>query len=224
MQDSTSSSAFPCAYAARSTPPDPRGPEPAATGCVRAERWPGVALATLVRMADASHARLPDLDDDDLMAWVGERGVVARLVVPGVPTPTVPAAAAALGVRPEQVLKSLVFLVAGEPRLVIAAGEDRVRYPALAAAWGVGRRHVRMATPEEAQALSGYPVGAMPPFGHRVPLPTTVDARRIVSGRRVYAGGGTRSALLEIETDELLRVTRAHVEPLTDDPDGGDPA
>jgi prolyl-tRNA editing enzyme YbaK/EbsC (Cys-tRNA(Pro) deacylase) len=175
-------------------------------------------------MADASHARLPDLDDDDLMAWVTEHGVAARLVVPGVPTPTVPAAAAALGVRPEQVLKSLVFLVAGEPRLVIAAGEDRVRYPALAAAWGVGRRALRMATPEEAQALSGYPVGAMPPFGHRVPLPTIVDARRIVSGLRVYAGGGTRSALLELETDELLRVTRARVEPLTDAPDGGDPA
>jgi len=175
-------------------------------------------------MTATGQVRLPDLDDDDLMAWVTRHGVAARLVAPGVPTPTVPEAAAALGVRPEQVLKSLVFLVAGEPRLVIAAGEDRVRYPALAAAWGVGRRQLRMATPEEAQALSGYAVGGMPPFGHREPLQTLVDARRIVSGLRVYAGGGTRSALLELETDELLRVTGARSEPLTDDPDGGDPA
>lgn len=174
-------------------------------------------------MTDADPVGLTDLDDADLMAWVRRRGVAARLVVPGAPTPTVPAAAAALGVRPEQVLKSLVFLVSGAPRLVIAAGEDRVRYPALATAWGVGRRQLRMASPDEARSITGYAVGAMPPFGHRRPLETLVDARRIVSGRRVYAGGGTRSALLEIDTDELLRVTTARCAPLTDDPDGGDP-
>ncbi len=195
-----------------------------AGGVACTERFTSAAVATLVRMTDVSQAAAPALDDVDLMAWVIRHGVAARLVAPGVPTPTVPAAAAALGVRPEQVLKSLVFLVAGEPRLVIAAGEDRVRYPALAAACGVGRRQLRMATPEEAQELTGYAVGAMPPFGHREPLRTLVDAHRIVSGQRVYAGGGTRSALLELETDELLRVTNAHAEPLTDAPDGGDPA
>ncbi len=158
----------------------------------------------------------------DLMAWVEAHGVAARLVVPGVPTPTVPAAAAALGVRVDAILKSLVFLVQGEPRLVIAAGEDRVRYPALAALWGVSRRRVRLATPAEALALSGYAVGAMPPFGHRRPLPTVVDTRAVLPARTVYAGGGTRAALLEIRTDELLRVTAATPRDLTQHPDGGD--
>ncbi len=175
-------------------------------------------------MADASAPAARPLDDTDLMAWLTSRGVAARLVVPGVPTPTVPEAAAALGVRSEQVLKSLVFLVVGEPRLVIAAGDDRVRYPALAAAWGVSRRQVRMAAPDEALAITGFEVGAMPPFGHRTPLPTLLDARRIVPGLRVFAGGGTRSALLEVQTDELLRVTGGRSVPLTDPPDGGDPA
>lgn len=146
------------------------------------------------------------LDDADLMAWVRERGVAARLVVPGVPTPTVPTAAAALGVPVGAILKSLVFVVRGAPCLAIAAGEDRVRYPALAAAWGVTRRHVRMASPDEALAITGYPVGAMPPFGHLRTLPALVDARCASPGRTVYAGGGSRAALLELETDELLRV------------------
>ena len=160
--------------------------------------------------------------DADLMAWVEARGVVARLVVPGVPTPTVPAAAAALGVGVDAILKSLVFLVRGEPRLVIAAGEDRVRYPALAALWGVSRRRVRLATPSEALALSGYAVGAMPPFGHLRSLPTVVDTRAVLPARIVYAGGGSRAALLEIRTDELLRVTAATLSDLTHHPDGGD--
>ena len=165
------------------------------------------------------------LDDADLMAWVREHGVAARLVVPGVPTPTVPTAAAALGVPVGAILKSLVFLVRGEPRLAIAAGEDRVRYPALAAAWGVTRRQVRMASPDEALAISGYPVGAMPPFGHQCTLPALVDARCAPAGRTVYAGGGSRTALLELQTDELLRVLGTAVgfavADLTEPPAGG---
>ena len=140
------------------------------------------------------------------MAWVQERGVAARLVVPGVPTPTVPTAAAALGVPVDAILKSLVFLVHGAPHVAIAGGEDRVRYPALAAAWGVTRRQVRMASPDEALAITGYPVGAMPPFGHRRAFPALVDARCVQPGHTVYAGGGSRRALLELQTDELLRV------------------
>lgn len=161
--------------------------------------------------------------DVDLMRWVHARGVAARLVVPGVPTPTVPDAAAALGVDADQVLKSLVFLVEGGARLVIAAGEDRIRYPSLAAHFGVGRRSLRLATPDEALEITGFEVGAMPPFGHRVDLPTVVDAHKVRPGRLVYAGGGTRAALLELHTDELLRVTAALGAPLTAPADGGDP-
>lgn len=192
-----------------------------------------MAVATLVRMAATSDTggsdvpRLGDapLGDVELMRWVHAQRIAARLVVPGVPTPTVPEAAAALGVAPDQVLKSLVFLVRGEPLLVIAAGEDRVRYPALAAALGVGRRAVRMASAEEALNITGYEVGAMPPFGHRRSLATLVDARAVAADRLVYAGGGTRAALLELRTDELLRATAARSVELTvlrDDADEGD--
>jgi prolyl-tRNA editing enzyme YbaK/EbsC (Cys-tRNA(Pro) deacylase) len=167
-------------------------------------------------------AVLEALADGDLLAWVETHQVAARLVVPGVPTPTVATAAAALCVPPEAILKSLVFLVRGEPWLVIAAGEDRVRYRALAAAWGVTRRRVRLASPEEALAVTGYPVGAMPPFGHRRPLPTLIDARVARTSGTIYAGGGTRAALLELQIEELRRVTGARVADLTDPSDGGD--
>jgi prolyl-tRNA editing enzyme YbaK/EbsC (Cys-tRNA(Pro) deacylase) len=151
-----------------------------------------------------------------LLAWCAEHGVAARLLRPGVPTPTVPEAAAAVGVAPERVLKSLVFWVDGTPTLVIAAGEDRLAYPKLATAFGTSRRRVRLATSDEALALTGYPVGAMPPFGHRSALPTWVDAARVRPGLVVVAGGGARDALLEVATDDLLRATAARSAPLTD--------
>ena len=158
----------------------------------------------------------PVLGPDDLLAWCAAHGVAARPLRPGVPTPTVPLAAAAVGVRPEQVLKSLVLFVDGEPRLVIAAGEDRLSYPRMAAAFGTSRRRVRLASADEALALTGYVVGAMPPFGHRRPLPTWVDARRVVPGLAVVAGGGARDVLLELATDDLLRATEARAADLTE--------
>jgi prolyl-tRNA editing enzyme YbaK/EbsC (Cys-tRNA(Pro) deacylase) len=167
----------------------------------------------------------PALGPDDLLAWCARHGVRARLLRPGVPTPTVPAAAAAVGVRPDQVLKSLVLFVDGEPRLVIAAGPDRLSYPRMAAAFGTSRRRVRLADADEAFATTGYVVGAMPPFGHRSPLPTWADHAAVAPGRTVVAGGGARDALLEILSDDLLRVTGARTARLTDAPahPAGDP-
>ena len=156
------------------------------------------------------------LDPQALLAWCEAHGVRARLVRPGVPTPTVPEAAAAVGVEPERVLKSLVLWVDGVATLVIAAGEDRLSYPKLAAAFGTSRRRVRLASPDEALEITGFPVGAMPPFGHRTPLPTWVDAARVRPGLEVVAGGGARDALIRVATDDLLRATAARSAPLTD--------
>jgi prolyl-tRNA editing enzyme YbaK/EbsC (Cys-tRNA(Pro) deacylase) len=158
------------------------------------------------------------LGPDALVAWCAARGVPARLLRPGVPTPTVPEAAAAVGVAPERVLKSLVLLIDGAPHLVVAAGEDRLVYPLLAQAFGTSRRKVRLASADEALEITGFPVGAMPPFGHRVALLTLVDAARVRPGLTVIAGGGARDTLLEVGTDDLLRVTDARSAPLTDAP------
>jgi prolyl-tRNA editing enzyme YbaK/EbsC (Cys-tRNA(Pro) deacylase) len=167
---------------------------------------------------EAGRTAADGLGADDLRAWIEARGVPARLVVPGVPTPTVPAAAAALGVEPGAILKSLVFIVEGEPRLVVAAGDDRLPYRALARAFGVSRRRIRLANAEEALAITGYAVGAMPPFGHRRELETVVDQDRVRPGRVVYGGGGSQDALLEITTDVLLAVTSARAVPLAGAP------
>jgi prolyl-tRNA editing enzyme YbaK/EbsC (Cys-tRNA(Pro) deacylase) len=164
------------------------------------------------------------LNDADLRAFVEARAVQARLVYPSVPTPTVPDAALALGVPASSIVKSLVFLAAGAPHLIVAAGEARVRMPALALALGVSRKRLKLASPEEALELTGYPVGAMPPFGHRALLPTLADARSLNPDDQpperviLYGGGGTHSALLELSLATLLAVTGARLAPLTDDP------
>lgn len=157
------------------------------------------------------------LSERDLAAYLDANGVPAELVHPGVPTPTVPDAARALGVATDAIIKSLVFTVDDRPLLVIAAGEARVRMPALARALGTSRRAVKLATPERTLDLTGYVVGSMPPFGHRTVLPTLVDSVSVPAGGTVYGGGGGRDVLLRVPVDALLQVTNARHLPLTDD-------
>jgi prolyl-tRNA editing enzyme YbaK/EbsC (Cys-tRNA(Pro) deacylase) len=157
------------------------------------------------------------LTDKELQQWITERAIAAKLVYPGVPTPTVPDAARALGVKSEQILKSLVFLVDAEPHLVVAAGEARISYKKLADQLGLSRRKVKMATPEGALQISGFEVGAMPPLGHKQPLPTFLDGDSVHGEYAVYyGGGGTKDALLELSLETLLEVTKATVVPLTE--------
>ncbi|MBS3933213.1 MAG: YbaK/EbsC family protein [Truepera sp.] len=157
------------------------------------------------------------LNDQDLQRFIAELGIEAVLVYPDRPTPTVPAAAEALGVRPQEIVKSLVFLVRGEPWLVIAAGEARVSFRRLREELGVSRRKLRLASAEEALEITGFAVGAMPPFGHLAPLRTIIDSLSVPSqdSKLLYGGGGTQAAMLRLSVATLRTVTQGRWLPLT---------
>lgn len=142
--------------------------------------------------------------------------IAGEIVRPGVPTPTVELAARALGVRPDQVLKSILFLAGDRPVLAVACGTQRIEKSAIAGKYGISRKRVRLATAEELIALSGYQAGGMPPFGHSQALPTLIDSRAAAL-QTAYAGGGDESAMLRFKPAEILRVSPACIVPLTSD-------
>ena len=144
----------------------------------------------------------------DLTRFIAQHGIAAELVVPPVETPTVVAAAAALGIEPGQVIKSLLFLVVGEPVLMIASGAAPVDRGALAARFGVGKKQIKLADAETVLRLTGYPIGGVPPFGHPAPLPTLLD-RAVLAWDAIYGGGGDERTLLRIAPGELARVAGA---------------
>lgn len=148
------------------------------------------------------------LTPTDLTAFIAAHGIAAEIVPMTVETPTVLAAAAALGVAPAQIIKSLLFLVRDRPVLVIASGETPVDRGVLAARYGVGKKQVRLADAETVLRLTGYPAGGVPPFGHPEPLPTLLD-RAVAAWDAVYGGGGDDHTLLRVAPGELARVTAA---------------
>jgi prolyl-tRNA editing enzyme YbaK/EbsC (Cys-tRNA(Pro) deacylase) len=104
-------------------------------------------------------------------------------------------AAAALDVEVGQIVKSLVFLRDGEPVLVLCAGDRRV---------DADRLDLSAAPADQVRAVTGFSIGGIPPLGHDVELPTTIDE----SLRRfsvVWAAAGTPHDVFAVGTEALIR-------------------
>ncbi len=154
---------------------------------------------------------MPDaLTLDDLQRVIDANAIAATIMPLAAHTATVEDAARALEVTTAQIIKSLVFLVDGDPLLVINNGTARVDRRKLAAHLGVGRKRVKFASAEQALTHTGYMVGSMPPFGHRHPMKTLVDPA-VTRLDTVYGGGGALDAMLRLTAAELLRITGAVV-------------
>lgn len=152
----------------------------------------------------------------DLQGYIDQHGIAAEIVFPPQETPTVPAAAEAMGCEPDQIIKSVLFLVEDgtsprrRPVLVIACGTGRIDYKAVAARFGVNRKKVRLAPADVVLATLGYPAGGVPPFGHSTHVPVLMD-EAVTRQKVVYGGGGDDRSLMRITVDELRRVTEAEV-------------
>lgn len=152
----------------------------------------------------------------NLQAFLDNYQIDAQIVFPGAPTPTVPAAAQALGVDVDQIVKSVIFLVDDRPFLVYGCGVRRVDPRKLAERLNVNRKKVRLADADQVLAITGYAVGTVPPVGLKTPMPAFMDPA-IQRYETVYAGGGGMDALLRISSAELLRVSGAEVAPMLRD-------
>jgi prolyl-tRNA editing enzyme YbaK/EbsC (Cys-tRNA(Pro) deacylase) len=118
-------------------------------------------------------------------------------------TRTAADAAAACGCDVGQIVKSLVFVVGGEPTMVLCAGDRRVT-----------RVDGRPASADEARAATGFAIGGIPPLGHDRELPTVVD-ESLGRYERVWCAAGTPNAVFEVATDALLAaVPAASVQPV----------
>jgi prolyl-tRNA editing enzyme YbaK/EbsC (Cys-tRNA(Pro) deacylase) len=120
---------------------------------------------------------------------------------------TVAEAARAVGAEPEVFVKS-ICMVDGDGGVIVAIvkGEDRTSTSRVARALGIER--ARVASPDEILGLTGFPVGGTPGFGF--------DARflvdpRVLEKERVYLGGGSECALVNMPTRELVRANGGRV-------------
>jgi Cys-tRNA(Pro)/Cys-tRNA(Cys) deacylase len=115
-------------------------------------------------------------------------------------------AAAALGLREEQVFKTLVVSVDGALAVAIVPVANRLDLKAIAAA--VGGKKASLADPALAEKRTGYVVGGISPVGQRSKIRTVLDASA-ADYPTIFVSGGRRGFDIEIAPADLLRVTEA---------------
>jgi prolyl-tRNA editing enzyme YbaK/EbsC (Cys-tRNA(Pro) deacylase) len=126
-------------------------------------------------------------------------------------TATSQQAADSIGCELGQIVKSLAFIVDGQPVLVLASGDQRVDDRKLADLHTVSRKKIKIATPEECIAIYGYAPGGVPPIGHRTAhLPTYID-NSLARYEQLYAAAGAPNAIFPVTLAQLELITDGKV-------------
>jgi len=114
-------------------------------------------------------------------------------------------AAAALGVDPARLLKTLMAK-AGGVVCVLAPSDKEVSLKKLAAA--AGAKDAAMLKPAEAERITGYRVGGISPFGQKKRVGVFIEAAAM-NHQTVIFNGGRRGLQIELPPDELVRLLGA---------------
>jgi len=122
-------------------------------------------------------------------------------------------AAAARGVEPSRLIKTMVVRRAEDDYLfVLVPGDRQISWPKLRALLGVNR--LSMPDAETARTVTGYVRGTITPFGSLRALPVVADAR--IAGETISIGGGDHGVGAMLSADDVVRALDATVADVTD--------
>ena len=118
-----------------------------------------------------------------------------------------------------QIVKSLVFVAPREdgelePVICLVSGPNRVDLARLAAV--TGSLDIRRSTAREAQELTGFVIGGIPPFGHSRPVRAVMDPD-LTRFQVVWAAAGTPTAVFPVPPGTLRILANATVAPITEE-------
>ncbi len=107
------------------------------------------------------------------------------------------------GQQPAQVVRSILFRLAeGEYAMVLMAGPGQIDWRALRRFFGQSR--LTMASEEEVLAVTGYPIGAVSPFGVTHPLRVLVD-ESVLAQEEISIGSGIRGTTVILQVKDLMQ-------------------
>ena len=122
------------------------------------------------------------------------------------------AVAERLGIEPARLLKTLVASVDGALQVFVLPADEHLDLHA------TGKRAV-LADRAQAERATGYVVGGISPLGQRRALPTTVDLGALAHGT-VLVSAGRRGLQMELDPNELVRLTHAQTRTIVRHPNG----
>ena len=118
-------------------------------------------------------------------------------------------AADLVGCQLGQIVKSMIFKgqVSNKGILVLTSGANRVDEFMVSQ---YANELISRADPDFVRALTGFAIGGVPPVGHARPLETYID-EDLLNFERVWAAAGTPSAVFELASSDLVRITHGKI-------------
>ena len=121
-------------------------------------------------------------------------------------TRTAQEAATAIGCEVAQIVKSLIFIVAGHPVVTLLSGTNRLDERKLAGLCETSRKKVRRADADAVKTATGFSIGGVPPFGYKTELKVFVD-RDLSHYDVVWAAAGTPFAVFAVSPSKLIEAS-----------------
>ena len=119
------------------------------------------------------------------------------------PPHSVEQAAQERGQSPDQVVRSILFrLSEGKYVMVLVAGTRQVSWPVLRK--HLGQSRLTLASETEVISATGYPLGAVAPFGLPQPIPILIDESVFIQ-QEISLGSGVRGTAVILHTEDFLR-------------------
>ena len=132
------------------------------------------------------------------------KGLAFKIMELEANTSTVALAAAAHGVEPGRIAKTLAFRLGdGRDVLLVASGDARIENQKFKAAFGKGK----MLALSEVETLTGHPVGGVCPFGLATPLPVFLD-QSLKDFDEVLPAAGSVNSAVRISVQLLAELTQ----------------
>jgi len=142
-----------------------------------------------------------------LQAYLQEQHIQAEHLSFDQPCHSVEEAARAVNASPQELVKSICLLDNdGQLITAIVKGDDRVSVSRIAKT--LQKEGIRLATPDEILEKTGYPCGGTPSFGYQAMF--LIDPR-VIEREFVFAGGGSETSLIKINTGELVRANQGTI-------------
>ena len=116
-------------------------------------------------------------------------------------------AARAIGCEVGRIAKSMCLMVDGRPVLVVASGDQRLSDAKLARYFGVGRKKVKIASPEQCVEIFGYPPGGVSPVGHRTAGISILLDETLARHPEIHAAAGTSNDNFTLTFEQLKLLT-----------------
>ncbi|MCR4436032.1 MAG: YbaK/EbsC family protein [Clostridiales bacterium] len=143
------------------------------------------------------------MSTENVRKYFEDKNINVKIIEFAVSTATVDLAAAALGVEPARIAKTMAFGLKEKNILIVSTGDARVDNQKYKALFG---QKAKMLKPDQVLEATGHPVGGVCPFGLKTDMEIYLD----VSLKRyatVYPAAGSQNSAVEMTPQQLEEIT-----------------